>query len=46
MKIVQAAELKFRFAYRNEFEGVKASQRRQFQDVETSYTWEPVAEEM
>lgn len=46
MKIVHAVELKFRFADRNGLEGVKASQRRRFQEVETSWTWEMGAEEM
>ena len=46
MKIVQAVELKFRFMDRNGLEGVRASQRRHFQDVETSWTWEMGTEEM
>lgn len=34
MKIIQAVELKFRLVYRNEFEGVKASQRRHRDQLE------------
>lgn len=45
MKIVQAVELKFRFMDRSELERVKTSQRRHFQDVGTSWTWEIGAEE-